>query len=436
MRKPNALRRGQLAAITFLFGNAVSMVGNALVLVALPWFVIETTGSAARTGMVGMISALPALGAGILGGVLVDRLGGRRMSVISDLISGLAVALIPFLYQTTGLNFWTLMLLVFIGAALDIPGVTAKRLLLPELARDSGMRDEAITSAYETTQGASWIIGPLLAGVLIALIGTVNLLWITAGGFVVSAICIALFSPEGRHVHDHEDGAVLPEVGALAEIKAGLRYLRTDAFLLSLAFGLTLMNFLNGPFWGVVVPVQIEWTYGNASRFGLLLTMLGIGSLLGGIAYGAVGHRYRQHRRLVYLIGVTSLPAVLWIFVLNIAFPWLVVASLLAGLLSGPINPLLVNVRLERIPPALRGRVFATFSGLAGAATPLGMVLAGWLLEFTGVQTGLVVFAVVATVFTVALWLTRPLQEMNRRPAASATRVTSKHAAGQDYDPA
>ena len=90
MRRPNALRRGQWAAFSFLFGNAVSMVGNALVLVALPWFVIETTGSAARTGMIGMISALPALGAGILGGVLVDRLGGRRMSVISDLISGTA----------------------------------------------------------------------------------------------------------------------------------------------------------------------------------------------------------------------------------------------------------------------------------------------------------------------------------------------------------
>jgi MFS family permease len=392
------------------------MVGNALVLVALPWFVIETTGSAARTGMIGMIAALPALGAGILGGVVVDRLGGRRMSVIADLISGAAVALIPFLYQTTGLSFWTLMLLVFVGAALDIPGVTAKRLLLPELARDSGMRDEAITSAYETTQGASWIIGPLLAGVLIALIGTVNLLWITAGGFLISAICIGLFCPEGRHVHDHTDGTPHLEVGALAEIKAGFRYLRTDAFLLSLAFGLTLMNFLNGPFWSVVVPVQIEWTFGNASRFGLLLTMLGIGSLLGGIAYGAFGHRVRQHRRLIYLLGVTSFPAMLWVFVANVSFPWLVVASLLAGLISGPINPLLVTVRLERIPPALRGRVFATFSGLAGAATPLGMVLAGWLLEFAGVRSGLVVIAVVATVFTLALWLTRPLHAMNHAP--------------------
>jgi MFS family permease len=433
MRRPNSLRRGQWAAFSFLFGNAVSMVGNALVLVALPWFVIETTGSAARTGMIGMISALPALTAGILGGVLVDRFGGRRMSVISDLISGVAVALIPFLYQTTGLSFWTLMLLVFIGAAFDIPGVTAKRLLLPDLARDSGMRDEAMTSAYETTQGASWIVGPLLAGVLIALIGTVNLLWITAGGFIISAICIGLFSPEGRHVHSLEDGALHLEVGALAEIKAGLRYLRTDSFLLSLAFGLTLMNFLNGPFWSVVVPIQIEWTYGHASRFGLLLTMLGIGSLLGGIGYGALGHRFRKHRRLIYLLGVTSFPALLWVFVANVSFPWLVAASLVAGLLSGPINPLLVTVRLERIPPALRGRVFSTFSGLASAAIPLGMILAGWLLEFAGIRTGLVVIALIATAFTLALWLTRPLHEMDEEPAIEKVPTPAERSTDRDY---
>ncbi len=145
-------------------------------MVALPWFVLETTGSAGRTGLIGMMAALPALASGILGGVLVDRLGGRRMSVISDIISGVAVLLIPLLYGTVGLNFAGLMLLVFAGAALDIPGVTARRLLLPELARNAGMRDEAITSAYETMQGASWIIGPALAGLLIHWIGTVNLL--------------------------------------------------------------------------------------------------------------------------------------------------------------------------------------------------------------------------------------------------------------------
>ncbi len=380
-------------------------------MVALPWFVLETTGSAGRTGLIGMMAALPALASGIMGGVLVDRLGGRRMSVIADIISGTAVLLIPLLYQTTGLNFAGLMLLVFAGAALDIPGVTARRLLLPELAHNAGVRDEAVTSAYETMQGASWIIGPALAGVLIAWIGTVNLLWLTAAGFGISALCIGLFSPAGKHEPD--PAGPHAATGAIAEMKAGFRYLRTDSLLLSLAVGLTLMNFLNGPYWSVVLPVQIEARYGTASRFGLMLTLLGIGSLLGGLAYGAVGHRFRDRRRELYLIAVASFPVMLWFFVTGAPYPAMVVAAFLAGLLSGPINPLLVTVRLERIPKELRGRVFATFSGLAGAATPLGMVIAGWLLELNGIRSGLTILASIATVVTIGLWFTSPLREMN-----------------------
>src|SRR5680860_862582 len=139
-------RDGQWAVATFLFGNGISLIGNALMMVALPWFVLETTGSAGRTGLIGMMSALPALASGILGGVVVDRLGGRRMSVVADIVSGVAVLLIPLFYQTVGLNFIGLMLLVFAGAALDIPGITGRRLLLPELARGAKMRDEAVTS--------------------------------------------------------------------------------------------------------------------------------------------------------------------------------------------------------------------------------------------------------------------------------------------------
>ena len=103
----------------------------------------------------------------------------------------------------------------------------------------------------------------------------------------------------------------------------------------------------------------------------------------------------------------------------GVPYPVQIAAVLVAGVLSGPINPLLVTVRLERIPPALRGRVFATFSGLAGAAIPLGMLFSGWLLEVAGVKTGLAVFAVVATLFAMSQWVARPIGLMNR-PASDA----------------
>src|SRR5690242_3403630 len=97
--------RRPLAVAPFLAGNTISLLGNTLTLVALPWFVLEATGSAGRTGLVGMAFALPALLAGLLGGVVIDRIGGRRMSVIADIVSGLSVAAIPVFHHTIGLPF-------------------------------------------------------------------------------------------------------------------------------------------------------------------------------------------------------------------------------------------------------------------------------------------------------------------------------------------
>jgi len=396
---------------TFLLGNGISLLGNTLALVALPWFVLETTGSAGQTGVTGMAAALPALASGVIGGVLVDRLGGRRMSVVSDLISGVSVLLIPFLHITVGLAFWQLLALVFLGAALDIPGVTARRTLLPELAESGGMTDERMNSAFETMQGLTLIIGPILAGVLIGWLGAVHLLWITAATFAISATLIGLFSPSGKHSEGRPEPAM--STGMIAEVMEGMRFLRTDSLLLTLAIGLTLMNFLFQPFWNVVLPVLIEERYEMASRYGFVLTMFGLGNLIGGMAYGALGARFRRYRRAVFLTGVLAFTLLLWVTFIDTQFPVIAVAALLVGMLSGPINPLLVTVRFERIPKELRGRVFATFSALSGAAAPLGMLSAGWLIEGLGPHRGVLALAITATIFTTGLWLARPYRLMN-----------------------
>jgi len=131
--------RERLPIFALLGASLISMVGNALTFIAVPWFVLETTGSAAKTGIVGGASFLALVIAGLFGGPAVDRLGFKRTSVISDVASGVSVALIPLLYATVGLDFWQLLVLVFLGAFLDAPGMTARQSLIPDLARRSGM---------------------------------------------------------------------------------------------------------------------------------------------------------------------------------------------------------------------------------------------------------------------------------------------------------
>jgi MFS family permease len=412
--------RGRVAVAAFLLGNGVSLIGNVMAMVALPWFVLQTTGSASQTGLTGMAAALPAFMSGVMGGILVDRFGGRRMSVISDVISGLAVAAIPLLHQTLGLEFWQLLALVFAGAFLDIPGLTARRLMLPDLAQHANFRPEAMNSAFEVMQGASAIVGPALAGLLIGPLGAVNLLWITGSTFAFSALLIGIVAPDARAGED----VVAPEPGSvLQEIFAGLAYLRRDRLLLALAVILTSANFLSNAFWSVAIPVVIDDRFDSASRYGLLLTMMGAGTLLGGILFGAVGHRLRRRRRAIWILGMAAEAVVMWIYVPANAYPVLLTATLVAGFFAGPLNPMLVTIRFERIPVALRGRVFATFSALAGAAAPIGMAGMGFVMEIAGIRAGLLLAAVLGTALVIGLLFMRVLREMDQPPPETTPAV-------------
>ena len=183
----------RLPLFALLAANAVSMVGNVLATVAIPWFVLETSGSAAKTGLVGFFTILPVVLAGLLGGELIDRLGYRRTSILADLASGASVALIPLLHATLGLQFWNLIILVFLGALLDAPGGTARSALVPDLAAQAGMPIERASSAAQVIERGSRLVGAPLAGVLIGVMGTANVLWLDAVSFLVSAPLVGVF---------------------------------------------------------------------------------------------------------------------------------------------------------------------------------------------------------------------------------------------------
>ena len=143
-------------------------MGNTIAVIALPWFVLSTTGSAARTGLIAFFATLPIAVGSLSAGALVDRIGARRMSILSDALSAVAVAAIPVLYSADALSFWLLAALAFAGALFDGPGEAARQALLPELAREAGMPLERANSLFTATEHVSYIGGAPLAGILIA----------------------------------------------------------------------------------------------------------------------------------------------------------------------------------------------------------------------------------------------------------------------------
>jgi MFS family permease len=381
----------RLPILALLSANAISMVGNNLGIVAIPWFVLETTGSAARTGVVAFATVLPTVLSAILGGALVDRFGNIRISVIADLVSAATVACIPLLYHTVGLAFWQLALLAFLGALLDAPGNTARMAIVPELAETGNVPLERANGAFQAIQSSSVLLGPPLAGVLIAWLGAGDVLWLNSASFVVSASIVGVFVPGARRPREMSGHY-------LDDVRAGLAFIRGDRFLVSLLSIGAIANFAGAPLFSVVLPVFARETYGRATDLGLILGAVGAGSLLGAIAFGSVGARLPRRRMALALSFASAAPVAL----LALEPPiWFAIAAMaISGFGDGYVNPLIITVIYERVPEAIRGRVLGSMIACILAAAPLGMLIAGWAIEPYGID------AVVLAVSTVLLLVT------------------------------
>ncbi len=383
-------RRLPLAAL--LGANAVSLAGSQLTLLAVPWFVLQTTGSPARTGLVGAVEACGYVVAAFLGGPLVDRWGLKRASVGADVASGAAVTLIPALHATVGIAFWQVAALAFLGTLCNTPGSTARQGLVPDLAALAGARLERVNAGYQVVRNLAQLVGPLVAGVLIAALGASSVLWLDAATFALSALLIALAVPPtpGREPAGR---------GYLADVATGLRFLRRERVLRATGTIAALLNALGGAVFGVVLPVYAART-GGVVALGLLAGGFGGGALAGAAGYGLLGPRLPRRATLVALLFLGGLAHAALIPLPPLALG--VGALVLAGVALGPLNPLIITPFQERTPAALRGRVFGTLQAASMVAAPVGILGAGLLLEQLGLRLTLLGLAVLFLV--IALW--------------------------------
>ena len=372
--------------VALLAADAVSNTGNAIARIAIPWLVLEETGSAALTGLTAFFAFLPVVVSAFFGGALVDRVGFRRTSVAADVASALAVAAIPLVDAVSGIEVWQVIALVFVGALLDAPGVTAREALLPDLAELGDVRIERATGLHGAIARGSVLVGAPLGGVLVATLGSTTALWLDAVSFMVSALVIRAFVPGLRpHGHDEEEAPTR----YLSQLAEGLRFIANDRLLKAITITVLLTNCLDAPISPVALPVLAREELGGPETLGLMLGTFGGFAFVGSLAFGAVGHRLP--RRLVFVGCFFTWSVMLLLIATLPPLPLILAALAVGGFAAGPLNPVLGAVEYERIPARLRGRVFGAITAGAWAAIPLGTVLGGLAVEAFGVQATLAV---------------------------------------------
>jgi MFS family permease len=412
---PGEATKRRLPLYAFLTASAVSLVGNNITLVAVPWFVLVTTGSAVKTGTVGFFTALPLVVSGLFGGTLVDRVGHRRMSIVADLASGVTVALIPLLYATVGLRYWQLLLLVFAGALLDVPGNTARYAMIPDLATSAHMSLERANAWQQMIHRGGMLVGPALAGVLIAWLGAAYVLWVDAATFMLSAALFLAVVPPSHAVAPTLEA---PRASYVSDLKAGFSYLRADRLIRAIVVMVAITNFLDAPAFAVLLPVYARETVGTATALGFMVAAFGAGAIVSALTFGAIGDRLPRRTTFITLFALASTP----FWVLSASPPyWAAIAALLfGGLMGGALNPIILTVAQERVPREMRGRIFGLMVAVAYTAVPIGMILAGYAAEVLSVTTTLLIIAILYVTVTTVQLLNPALRQMDH-PRQSAS---------------
>ncbi len=404
--------------IAFLVSATISRLGNFLASLAIPWFVLATTGSATNTALTVAIGTIPLIVTGVLGGTLVDRFGYWRTIVVSEIASGISTLMIPILHFTIGIEFWHVMAFAFLGALLDSPGNTARRSLYPKLVEHTSLSLDRANAIYMITGRVASLIGAPLAGILIAYLGAPNLLFVTTTGFFLSTLLFVAFIPGSINTDHASTESSKSKQGYLEEIRSGFRFIYNDKVLFWMILCSTLGSFLAEPIYGIILQVYVQEKYGSAEYLGYIFAGLAIGSLFGNFLFAGFSERLPRRGVIIFRFLVRALAFVVFIFVP----PWWAVAlAIFIGAVAlEPVNPLSQSIMQERVPPGMRGKVFGVTSAINASTFPVGIMIYGFLLDALGLETTLMIFVVVNFLVPIALIANPYLKQLNRQTASAA----------------
>ena len=402
----------------WLTAEAISLTGTRVSMVALPWFVLTTTWSPTKTGLIALFELAPMVLLKVLGGPLIDRLGARRVAITCDVGSLVVVGLIPLLHQAGLLSFPLFLLLCALAGALRGPGDAAKSALVPTIAAGAGVPLERVTGLGSTVERTSTMLGAIAAGALVAAVGPAEALIVDALSFGLSALVLA-WATASLPRPEHEDGGGADPTPYREQLREGWAFLRSDRLLLGIATMVALTNVLDIAWTAVLIPVWAERHGGGAAAIGLLFAVFGGSSALGAVCAATWASRLPRFR--VYLVAflVTGLPRFLVLAWDVPAAAWVAVA-VASGFASGFLNPVLGAVIFERIPPRLTGRVSSLTTAMCFALMPFGGLVGGLLIGGIGYTPAVVAIGVGYFGITMLPALDPTWREMDRRPEPAA----------------
>lgn len=368
-----SILRNRNFAILFS-GQLVSMVGNNLYMIALPWLVYSMTGSKSDLALTGIFQTLPGI-AGLFVGVFIDHWRKKQTMVWSNILRA-AISLALYLVVLLHPPFMTLLVLVLL---LELVGTfyrPAESALLPFI-----LPKDKLSSAMGLTQSGgalAQLFGVLLGGTLIGLIGAPLLFLLNCFTFCTSLI--SLFFVRVKETIN----APAKKASFVGEWLEGMRAILRFKMLLRIMLAAMVTNFALAPI-DIVMTAWVKGPlHGTALVLGAINASLFVGILVGGMLLGRINQRIDL--KTILLAGLVVAGVCAGAIGLFADMYWAIALGLIFGFVAGILNGSVGAIMFQVVPEQMRGRLFSTLGAVATLAIPLGMAVYGWLLVYVPLQ--------------------------------------------------
>jgi MFS family permease len=351
-------------------GSTVSVFGDQFYLVALPWLVLQLTGSSLALGAILMTAAVPRAALMLAGGALTDRFSSRRVLMATATARTLLVGAVAVLVWLKIIHLWHLYALSLLFGVADAFSFPAGSALMPTLVAPQQL--PAANSVFASTAHLSGMLGPAPAGLVVKAWGIAQAFFLDALSFLF--VIAALWRiPEPARLPASAAAARRPSM--LHSIREGLRYVMNDPTLRSLVLLIAALNFcVSGPV-SVGLATMAKFRFASATAFGTLLSCFSGGALGGMLMAGLVK---RPPRRGVLLVGINFLMG-LGMLAIGLSYRLAPIAITLAlmGLGAGFVNVQIVSWMQARAERQVLGRVMSVVMFSAVGLLPMSLLVAG-----------------------------------------------------------
>ena len=354
----------------WLIGGTISLLGDQFYLVALPWLVLQQTGSAVAMGAIMMTGAIPRAFLMLMGGAVSDRMSARKIMMATATARTICVTVIGLLVWLRILRTWELYALAFAFGVADAFAVPAQTAYMPSLLKREQL--VAASSVSQSTGQLTTILGPVPAGLVIQTLGVAWAFFLDAISFlfIIGALWKLPDPPKSQ----------APRKAMWHSIAEGIAYVGKDVPLRSLMLLATVLNFC------VAGPVSIGLAYltktrfGSPAAYGIVISAVAAGSLLGALLAGV----WKIRRRGVMILAVAAVLGVCLGSVGLMGSVWSVAGVLLVmGVAAGLVNVHIGAWAMQRIDAAVRGRVASVLMLASFGITPISLAVAGFLVAWS-----------------------------------------------------